>query len=113
MRLHKDVKKAVKENISEKRGNILKNTILLDRRQWGAIFFFICFGWIAYQTFRLAKPFLPGLLGAAMLGLIFSPLYRKVLLRVKRPNIAAAILTASIMLRASAFRLPAMSGAVP
>jgi predicted PurR-regulated permease PerM len=75
-----------------------KQSPLPDRGQWVAIFFFICFGWIAYQTFRLAEPFLPGLLGAVILGLIFSPLYRRVLKRVGKPNNAAFILTAGIIL---------------
>jgi predicted PurR-regulated permease PerM len=76
----------------------LKQPLLPDRSLWVAIFFFICFGWIAYQTFRLAEPFLPGLLGAAMLGLVFSPLYRRVLQKVEKPNAAAAILTVGIIL---------------
>jgi len=72
----------------------------MDRAQWAAIFFFICFGWIAYQTFRLAEPFLPGFLGAVILGVIFLPLYQRVLRWVRNPNAAAAILTTGTILLA-------------
>lgn len=67
-----------------------------DRGQWVAIFFFVCFGWIAYQTFLLAEPFLPGVLGATMLGILFSPLYRRVLQKVKDPNFSSLTLTFGI-----------------
>ena len=80
------------------KGRKLKHSMLPDRGQWVGIFFFVCFGWIAYQTFLLAEPFLPGLLGAAMLGLVFSPLYQWVLKRVQNPNTAATILTIGIIL---------------
>ena len=76
----------------------MKHALLPDRGQWVAVFFFICFGWIAYQTFLLAEPFLPGVLGAAMLGIIFSPLYRRILGWVQKPNAAAFILTIGIIL---------------
>jgi predicted PurR-regulated permease PerM len=72
--------------------------MLLDKGQWVVVFFFICFGWITYQTFLLAKPFLPGILGAAMLVLVFEPLYQKVLSRVKNPNAAALIMMIGIIL---------------
>jgi len=81
-----------------KKINSLKHSILPARGQWVAIFFFICFAWIAYQTFLLAEPFLPGLLGAAMLGLVFFPLYQLVLRRVQNPNAAAFLLTIGIIL---------------
>jgi len=68
-----------------------------NRGQWVVVLFFICFGWIAYQTFRLAEPFLPGVLGAAMLGLIFSPLHQRVLHRFQNPNVAASVLTIGII----------------
>lgn len=76
----------------------LKPSILPDQGQWVGVFFFICFGWIAYETFLLAEPFLPGLLGAAMLGLVFSPLYKRVLRRVQNPNTAAILMTIGIIL---------------
>src|SRR5665213_325498 len=75
-----------------------KPSILPDQGQWACIFFFICFGWITYETFLLAEPFLPGLLGAAMLGLVFTPLYKQVLRRVQNPNTAAILLTIAIIL---------------
>ena len=76
----------------------MKPTKTPEQGRWVAIFFFICFAWIAYQTFLLAEPFLPGLLGAIILGLVFLPLYQRVLARVKNPNRAALILTVGILL---------------
>ena len=76
----------------------MKNSMLPNRGLWVAIFFFIIFGWIAYQTFRLAEPFLPGVLSAEMLGLVFSPLYKRVLRRLQNANAAASILTIGIIL---------------
>jgi predicted PurR-regulated permease PerM len=76
----------------------LKIPLLPDKGIWVAVFFFICFGFITYQTFLLVKPFLPGLLGAAMLGLVFSPLHQGVLRRIRRPNTAAIFMTIGIIL---------------
>ncbi len=76
----------------------MKHSMLLDRAQWVVIFFFICFAWVTYQTFLLAGPFLPGVLGAVMLGIVFSPLYQRVLKRVRKPDTAAVLLTAGIFL---------------
>ncbi|HXL72985.1 MAG TPA: hypothetical protein VN963_05100, partial [bacterium] len=76
----------------------IKNTIQLDKRQWVSIFFFLCFGWIAFEAIRLAQPFLPGVLGASILGIVFFPLYQWILRRVHKPNAAAAILTGGIFL---------------
>jgi predicted PurR-regulated permease PerM len=76
----------------------LKSQPWPDQGRWVAVFFFICFAWIAYQTFRLAEPFLPGLLGAAILGLVFLPLYERVVGWVRDRNAAALILTVGIIL---------------
>ncbi|HTA76333.1 MAG TPA: hypothetical protein VK791_04185, partial [bacterium] len=76
----------------------MKNTLLLNRGQWVAVFFFICFAVITYQTFLIARPFLPGFLGAVMLGIFFSPVYEKVLKRVDNPSAASFILTLGIFL---------------
>jgi predicted PurR-regulated permease PerM len=76
----------------------LKNTIEINRRQWVSIFFFICFGWITYETVLLAKPFLPGVLGAIILGIVFSPFQEWVLRRIHNPNAAAAIMTGGIFI---------------
>ncbi len=76
----------------------LKPTAPPNHGKWIEVFFFICFGWIAYQAFRLAEPFLPGVLGAVMLGILFFPLYQKLLRRVRNPNAAALLLTIGIFL---------------
>ena len=78
----------------------MKPNVTPERGRWVAVFFFICFAWIAFQTFLLARPFLPGLLGAAILGLVFLPLYDRVLRGVRNPNIAALLLTVGIFLLA-------------
>ncbi len=76
----------------------MKDSVVPGRGKWIEVFFFILFGWIAYQSFRLAEPFLPGVLGAAMLGILFSPLYQRVLRRVHNPNVASLLLTIGIFL---------------
>ncbi len=76
----------------------MKPEALPGRGRWVAVFFFVCFGWIAYQSFCLAEPFLPGVLGAAMLGVLFSPLYQRVLRKVQSPNAASLLLTIGIFL---------------
>ncbi len=83
---------------SERSGIKFKPSSLVDKNQWVAIFFFFCFGWITYETFLLARPFLPGLLSAVILGLIFEPVYRLVLKHIKNPNIAAGLFTFFILL---------------
>jgi predicted PurR-regulated permease PerM len=75
-----------------------KPSTFLEKSPWVAVFFFICFGWVTYETVRLAEPFLPGFLGAVILGLIFDPLYNWMLRRIRNPNIAASILTVGIFL---------------
>jgi len=77
-----------------------RRSILPDRGQWVAIFFFICFAWIAYQSFLLVKPFLPGVLGAALLGILFSPLYQRALRKFQNPTAAASTLTIGVILLA-------------
>lgn len=83
---------------NEEKEITLKPPALLDRGQWVAVFFFVGFGWVAYETFRLAQPFLPGLLSAGMLGLVFSPFHQRVLRQLKNSNTAASLLTAGIIL---------------
>ncbi len=88
--------KPVRLPIEEKEN--LKIPLMSDRGVWIAVFFFICFGFIAFQTFLLVKPFLPGLLGAAMLGLVFGPLHQRILTQIRRPNTAALLMTIGIIL---------------
>jgi predicted PurR-regulated permease PerM len=94
------MKLAAPDNAEPKTGGKegVKAPSLPERSQWIAVFFFFCFGWIAYETFLLARPFLPGLLGAVMLGLVFSPLHQRVLARIQNPNRAALLLTVGIIL---------------
>ena len=63
-------------------------------------FFFGAFAFLAYQLVLIATPFLTALLGAAMLGLVFYPLQRRVLRLVREPNAAAAVSTSGVLLAA-------------
>lgn len=69
----------------------------IDRDRVVRAFFFIAFAWLTYQLFLLAKPFMPGLLGALMLAMAFAPLYAWVKRRLKNPNLAASILTLGVL----------------
>jgi predicted PurR-regulated permease PerM len=83
---------------AEPKAEKTRHPMFLDRAHWIALFFFICFGFIAYETFLLAKPFMTGVLGAAMLGIIFYPWYQRIHRRVKNPSAAAALVTGGIIL---------------
>lgn len=62
------------------------------------IFFFTAFIFLLYQVFLLGQPFLPVLLLACMLVLMFHPLYVRVRSKVKNVNIAAVLLTCIVIL---------------
>jgi predicted PurR-regulated permease PerM len=63
-------------------------------------FFFGAFALILYQLFLLAQPFVTALLGAAMLAMIFYPLHRRIVERLRHPNAAAFLSTAGVLLLA-------------
>ena len=54
-------------------------------------FFFAAFLYLLYQLLRILSPFVPALLGAVMLVLIFYPVHRRIAARVSRSAVAAAI----------------------
>ena len=54
-------------------------------------FFFAAFLYLLYQLLRILSPFVPALLGAVMLVLIFYPVHQRIAARVSRSAVAAAI----------------------
>jgi predicted PurR-regulated permease PerM len=54
-------------------------------------FFFAAFLYLLYQLLRILSPFVPALMGAVMLVLIFYPAHRRIAARVARDAVAAAI----------------------
>lgn len=69
-----------------------------NRQRLIQIFFFLAFGFLLYQLFLLARPFLPAFLGAVMLAMGFYPLHLRVKKRVRHPNMAAIVMTAVVSL---------------
>ncbi len=54
-------------------------------------FFFAAFLYLLYQLLRILSPFVPALLGAVMLVLIFYPVHKRIKHHVSRDAMAAAI----------------------
>ena len=48
-------------------------------------------GVAVFLTWRMLQPFLSVLVWAAVLALLFYPLHRRILLRIRRPALAAAL----------------------
>jgi predicted PurR-regulated permease PerM len=74
--------------------------IAFNRQRLVQAFFFVTFGFLLYQLFHLARPFLPGMLGAGMLALAFSPLYSWTKKTVRNSNLAALLMTIVVTLLA-------------
>ena len=56
-------------------------------------FFFVVLGLLLYQVYRVFAGFLGAAAWAAILALVFHPLYRMILARVRRPTVAAGVMT--------------------
>jgi predicted PurR-regulated permease PerM len=77
------------------------------RNQLFAFFFFAVFLFLLYQLYRILSPFLGPILWAAILALLFYPLYQRVLRRVHgNATLAALALTALVT---AAIVLPTVS----
>lgn len=76
----------------------MNKTPFLNRERLIQAFFFASFGFLLYQLFKLANPFMPGLLGGGMLALTFHPFYTWVQRYVKNRNITAFILTIGVII---------------
>lgn len=70
---------------------------LLDRRLLFLVFFFGVYFYLLYQLARVLSPFLPPLIGAVMIVLIFHPLHARLSRRLPRPNLAAAVSTLLVL----------------
>src|SRR5262245_61867176 len=57
------------------------------------LFFFAAFALIVHQLVLLARPFLPGLLAAAMLAIALNPLSQQVRKYIRQPGWAALIMS--------------------
>lgn len=64
----------------------------------GIVFFVACFGAIVYVLYRIFAPYLTVLLCAGVLTLVFFPLFRMVLTRVRGRRTAAAFITCLLIL---------------
>lgn len=69
-----------------------------DRELLIRIFFFGTFAFLLTQAFLLAKPFLPSVLVAGILAMMFSPVHRRVCRVVRAPGLAALIMTTGVIL---------------
>lgn len=61
------------------------------RRLLFLAFFFAAFLYLLYQLLRILSPFVPALLGAVMLVLIFYPVHRRIAARITRGSLAAGL----------------------
>lgn len=61
------------------------------RRLLFLAFFFAAFLYLLYQLLRILSPFVPALLGAVMLVLIFYPAHRRISARIAHDSVAAAL----------------------
>jgi predicted PurR-regulated permease PerM len=72
-------------------GAIVSDGVDARRRLLFLAFFFAAFLYLLYQLLLILSPFLPALLGAVMLVLIFYPVHRRVHARVGRDAVAAGL----------------------
>jgi predicted PurR-regulated permease PerM len=63
------------------------------RRLLFLAFFFAAFLYLLYQLLRILSPFLPSLLAAVMVVLIFYPLHQRVAARIRSETLAAGLST--------------------
>ncbi len=70
----------------------------IDRELVVRIFFFAAFAFLLTQAFLMAQPFLPSVLVASILAIMFHPVYRRVERRLKKPALSALLLTFAIIL---------------
>lgn len=76
----------------------MSSKFTFDRELLIRIFFFGTFAFLLTQVFQLAKPFLPSVLVAAILAMMFFPAFRRVRRWVKKPGLAALIMTVVVVL---------------
>lgn len=77
-----------------------KSELTFNRQKVIRIFFFVTFGFVLYQLFLLARPFLTALLLAGMLALGFYPVFIPLRRGIRNGNLAAFLLTIGVFLAA-------------
>jgi len=65
----------------------------MTREQLFTVFFFVVLGFLFYQLYAVFAPFLGAFGWAAVLALVFFPPYRLLLRRIRRPTVAALVMT--------------------
>ena len=80
-----------KSGLTQVVGSLVGDTGGERRKLLFLAFFFAAFLYLLYQLLRILSPFVPALLGAVMLVLIFYPLHKRIAARVSRSSVAAAI----------------------
>ncbi len=72
--------------------------LILSRKFYLQIFFFIAFAFFLYQLFILIKPFLPVFLVSALLAMAFQPVFVRLKRKVRNVNLSAFIMTTGIFI---------------
>jgi predicted PurR-regulated permease PerM len=65
----------------------------MTREQLFAVFFFVVLAFLLHQLYTVLSPFLAAFAWAAILALVFFPPYRLLLMRIRRPSLAALAMT--------------------
>ncbi|MCG3205602.1 MAG: putative transport protein YdiK [Elusimicrobia bacterium] len=76
----------------------MSSRFTFDRELLIRIFFFGTFAFLLTQAFQLAKPFIPSVLLASVLAMMFYPAYQRVRRAVRKPGLAAFIMTVTVVL---------------
>ncbi|MBP1594674.1 MAG: hypothetical protein H6Q05_51 [Acidobacteria bacterium] len=72
--------------------------IATDKSRLAIVFFLACFAAVTYFMYRILSPFLSVLAWAAVLAVVFYPLFKRILPRVRRRRTAAASITCLLVL---------------
>ena len=70
----------------------------MSREQLFTFFFFLVFGFLLYQIYLLFSGFLQAAAWAGILALVFYPAYQALVMRLRRPSLAAVVMTLVIYL---------------
>ena len=70
----------------------------MSREALFAAFFFVALGFLLYQVYQVFSGFLAPAAWATVFALVFYPLYRALLRRLRRPTVAALVMTLLVYL---------------
>lgn len=79
-------------------GSLVGDDAAGRRRLLFLAFFFAAFLYLLYQLVRILSPFVPALLGAVMLVLIFYPVHRRIAARIRRDAVAASLTSVFVVI---------------